>query len=828
MKVSVNVFLFLLSALVARAQLPICNGQYILLTTMAQPDCNGGQGQVTLSIQNYSGIFKAKWLADGAEVTSKSLYAGTYTYKVWIPGQSGCSNIGESPTYSVDVTQPAPVQPNASVKAYPTCAPSQSLTGPDGVLEVAPSGGTVSFEYKVDWDPITGSTAFQNGTSFTSGDYERLGTGPGTYFVAVHDDKGCLGQESISMPGIPAGMTMSDIVTNPSCAGQKGGINLIINNGANLPLRYSLLNPTDVTDTIATNSLGTFTNLAEGTYKASVTDQAGCTVQKNSNIYAPSPLGISLTSKENVGCFGEQDGSISVSITGGTPNFSVHAKDLLFNTIAIDNQSIRSRDLNAKFYSGDYFVYVVDGKGCISDSIYFTIDEPVTTNMSGPLVITNTKTDACYPGIGSGEIQATSTGGYPTIQFGLWTGDKTIWRDRWRDGRVYQFSSSNQSNATGLFENLSAGTYTIGVKDQFGCQRRKLVTIGTQPEITVSQQSLTNVECNSNSTGSITVSASGGLAPLIYELLPSGTQKTTPTFTGLSAGPYQVKVIDDYGCESSPLSFDITEPDVLVATITSTRNPSCNPGSGTFWYTITGGTLNYEVLLNGAVNRTITTLSPAGYSQNVDQGTYTFQVKDENGCESILDNFTISGPPSPGAPPNNTTGLSMSVSNFQHVSCPSGTNGSIQLAIQGGWPAIGGYTIEVETVTSYVDRLGSPRTNSTPYRTTNSSFVNNLPAGTYRIRVIDSYGCSRTVQQTIVQPDPIVPDLEGARGNCGVSGNSTQANGGVTLYGISGGTPPYTYFVNGILSTDDFFPNLNLSGVNMVIYDANNCVRYYP
>jgi hypothetical protein len=127
-----------------------------------------------------------------------------------------------------------------------------------------------------------------------------------------------------------------------------------------------------------------------------------------------------------------------------------------------------------------------------------------------------------------------------------------------------------------------------------------------------------------------------------------------------------------------------------------------------------------------------------------------------------------------------------------------------------------------------VDRLGSPRTISTPYRTTNSSFVNNLPAGTYRIRVIDSYVCSRTVQQTIVQPDPIVPELSGARGDCGGSGDSTQANGGVWLHGISGGTPPYTYSMNGIWSTDDFFPNLNLSGVNMVIYDANNCVRYYP
>jgi hypothetical protein len=824
-------------AFVARAQVPICNGAYNLVTTMTEPDCNGGQGQVTLSIQNYTGIFKAKWLADGDEVLSKSLYAGTYTYKVWIPGVPGCSNIGESPTYSVVVTQPTPVQPNASIKSYPSCAPSQSPTGPDGVLEVAPSGGTSTFLYKVDWDPVTGSTAFQNGTSFTSGDYERLGTGPGTYYVAVRDDNGCLGQESVNMPsGIPAAMTMGAFVTNPSCAGQKGEISLTIGNGANLPLRYSLLNPTDVTDTIATNLVGTFTNVDEGTYKASVTDQAGCTVQGNYGVNAPNPLQYSVVNATDVRCYGESDASVTISISGGTKRYSAYFNDLNHNQIK-SLSSMNSNGSNLRYFafqrsfpSGDYYSYLIDAGGCISDSSYFTISEPVSINTAAVLTVTDQKINACHPGTNSGEILAQGIGAYPAYEFAIWNGDRTTSPRLWElGGYSPSWSNSNGANTTGLFENLSPGTYTIGVKDQYGCQRRKLVSMGTQPEISVTQQALTNVDCNANSTGEITVSASGGLAPLTYELLPAGTQQTSPTFTGLSAGPYQLKVIDDYGCESSPLSFDITEPDVLVATITSTSNPACNPGAGRIWYTITGGTLNYQVLLNGAVSRTITTLN-SSYSQSVSQGTYTFQVKDENGCESLLDNFTISGPPSPGAPPNSTTGLSLSVGGFQHVSCPSGSNGFIQLGIQGGWPATGGYTIEVETVTSYVDRLGNTRTNYTPYRTTNNSLVDNLPAGTYRIRVKDSYGCSRTVQQTIVQPDPIVPNFNGITGNCGGSGSSTQANGGVTLNGISGGTPPYSYTLNGTFYTDipNFFPNLNLSGVNMVITDNNNCVRYYP
>jgi hypothetical protein len=835
LKVSVNVFLFLLSALVARAQVPICNGVYNLVTTMAEPDCNGGQGQINVQIQGYSGTNAGISWADGAAagVFTRQLPSGTFQFTVWIAFQAGCNSEANGYTTTVTVTEPSKVKPNAILKSYPSCDPSQSPSGPDGILEVSPSGGTATFLYKVDWDPIPSSP------SFKSGAYQRLGTGPGTYYVAVRDDKNCVDIDTVFMPtGIPQPLSLTRTINQPDCAGQSGDVSLAVSGPNSTSVQYSLLNPANVADTIRTNLTGVFTDLDEGNYLASVTNQAGCKVQDNTiQISAPNPLQYSVVDATDVRCYGESDASVTISISGGTKNYTAYFNDMSHNQISSLSQmnmsgvSLKYIDLQRSFPSGNYYSYLMDAGGCISDSSYFTISEPVAVNTVTALSASETKTNACLLGRNSGEILIQGSGGYPAYEYAIWNGNQTTSLRYWELGNsISSWGNGNGTNGTGIFENnLSPGTYTIGVKDQYGCQRRKLVNIGTQPAMTVSQQSLTNVDCNGNATGSITVSASGGLAPLMYELLPSVMQKTTPTFTELSAGPYQVKVIDDYGCESSPLSFDITEPDVLVATITSTRNPSCNPGSGTFWYTITGGTLNYEVLLNGAVTRTITTLNP-GYSQSVEQGTYTFQVKDENGCESILDNFTISGPPSPGAPPNNTTGLSMSVSNFQNVSCPSGTNGSIQLAIQGGWPATGGYTIEVETVMSYVDRLGSTRTNYTLFRTTNSSFVDNLPAGTYRIRLKDSYGCSRTVQQTIVQPDPITPNFNGITGNCGGSGNSTQANGGVTLNGISGGTPPYTYTMNGIFYTDipNFFPNLNLSGVNMVISDNNNCVRYYP
>lgn len=801
------------------------------MTTMSEPLCNGGQGVVSLSIQGYTGIFKGKWLADGDEVVSKSLQAGSYDYKVWIPGIPGCSNIGESPTYSITVTEPTKVTANATIKTLPTCGPNQAPAGPDGVLEVVPTGGISVFQYKVDWDPVTGSTSYQNRTSFTPGDYERLGTGPGTYYVSVMDDHGCIDVETVVLPsGTPPNMGLSASVTSPACANLLGGINLNVTNGSNLPLIYSLLNPNDVTDTIASNGSGSFTSLNMGLYKASVTNQAGCTVQWNYTISSPNPLGLSIASAEDVGCYGESDGSISVSISGGTPSFTVKVEDLSFNLMGSKNQNSRSTHFNAILSSGDYFVYVIDGGGCISDSAYFTINEPVTVNSALPLSVSSTIQKACFIGTASGKIVAAAVGGYPVIEYGLWNGDKTILKPNWRDGFNLQFSSSSQSNQTGNFDNLSPGTYTIGVKDVNGCQRRILVSVEKFLPITVTQQSVTHVDCNGNSTGDVIVSASSGIAPLSYQLLPLGTTQSSPTFNGLPAGPYQIVAIDDLGCSSNPYSFDIVQPDPLVASITNTSNPTCNPGNGTVWYSIYGGTPNYDIILNGALSRSVSSVASNAYSQSIGQGAYTFQVKDDNGCESILDNFSITGPPSPGAPPNTNASLSASISSVQHVSCPSGTNGLIQMNVQGGWPATGGYTFVVQTVTSSVDRLGITRTVYTLFRTTNSPTINNLPAGTYRITVNDSYGCTKYVQQTIIQPDPIEPNFNGISGNCGGSGNSSQANGGVTLNSIAGGTPEYSYTLNGTFYTDypNFFPNLNLSGINMVITDNNGCIRYYP
>ncbi|MEZ4893193.1 MAG: SprB repeat-containing protein [Saprospiraceae bacterium] len=62
-------------------------------------------------------------------------------------------------------------------------------------------------------------------------------------------------------------------------------------------------------------------NLSAGTYTVTVTDANGCTKSKTTSIAEPPVLSLSKT-KVNVSCYGGSDGSIDLSVSGGTSPYS--------------------------------------------------------------------------------------------------------------------------------------------------------------------------------------------------------------------------------------------------------------------------------------------------------------------------------------------------------------------------------------------------------------------------------------------------------------------------------------------------------------------------
>ena len=112
----------------------------------------------------------------------------------------------------------------------------------------------------------------------------------------------------------------------------------------------------------------------------------------------------------------------------------------------------------------------------------------------------------------------------------------------------YQYSLDGSSfQGSNTFNNLSAGSYTVYVKDDNGCTQTTTAVIN-QPDAVVPVPVVTNKDCNNN--GSIVVSASGGTSPYQFSV-NGGSPQSDGNFLNLNPGTYTITVIDDNGCENT-------------------------------------------------------------------------------------------------------------------------------------------------------------------------------------------------------------------------------------------------------------------------------------
>ena len=280
------------------------------------------------------------------------------------------------------------------------------------------------------------------------------------------------------------------------------------------------------------------------------------------------------------------------------------------------------------------------------------------------------------------------------------------------------------------------------ITDANGCMATVNATVSQPPAIVVSPASQTNVACNGGTTGSATVSASGGTGTLSYSWAPSGG--TAATATGLTAGTYTVTVTDANGCMATR-SFTITEPTAINTAVGSQTNVSCNGGSnGSASVVPSGGTpgYTYSWAPSGGTAATATGLTA---------GTYTVTVTDANGCMATR-SFTITEP----------TAINTAVGSQTNVSCNGGSNGSASVVPSGGTP---GYTY------SWSPSGGTAAT------------ATGLTAGTYTVTVTDANGCMATRSFTLTEPTAINTAV-GSQTNVSCNGGS---NGSASVV-PSGGT----------------------------------------
>ncbi len=261
----------------------------------------------------------------------------------------------------------------------------------------------------------------------------------------------------------------------------------------------------------------------------------------------------------------------------------------------------------------------------------------------------------------------------------------------------------------------------------------------------LSIQSITQPNCLGQTTGSATITATGGVAPYTYSWSPIGGN--TSTAINLTTGTYTCTVTDANGCTESIQVIIDTSPNVSIAS-QNQQNVICHGGNTGVINVNPAGATSYSYAWTPNVGTT-------GNLTNLVSGTYSCQITGNNGC-TFNQSFTITQPMELSATPNVVTG----------EYCFGDNQGSATINYTGGSP-------------SY-DFLWS-----TGFNGPNPA---SLSAGNHSVIVMDAVGCTDTLVITIPAGNSVSASLQ-----IDQAISCTNGNDGIYTVIPIGGDAPYTF-----------------------------------
>jgi hypothetical protein len=400
----------------------------------------------------------------------------------------------------------------------------------------------------------------------------------GKYKVVVTDKNLCVITDSvvIAQPLAPLSNTLSMVPVN-CFAGTDGSTDLAVVGGTS-PYTFLWSNGKTTED---------LSGLASGSYSVIVTDANACTLFDTILVTQPSaPLATSIL-KADVKCFGGNDGSADLSVSGGTLPY-----------VYLWSSGATSEDITLRT-AGKYLVTITDKNLCvIKDSV--VIAQPLAPLSSS----INALAVNCFGG-SDGSVTLNVLGG--TVP--------------------YTYTWSNGASTKDI-SGLILGKYTVVVTDNNNCILKDSIVVSQPTAPLASTKIVADAKCNGSLDGSINLSVSGGTTPYLFSW---SNAQTTEDITGLGAGKYVVTITDKNLCQLKD-SAVINHPTPLVISIDGTT-ANLGVNNGKVWVIPSGATPPYSFAWNNAApnNDTI---------YNVAMGTYIVTVTDANGCQ-LSDTFEI-------------------------------------------------------------------------------------------------------------------------------------------------------------------------------------------
>ena len=698
--------------------------------------CNGGSnGTITIS-SVVGGTGSYTYSKNGSTYQSSNVFTGltAQTYELYVKDSYG--EVGQ--LTSLAITQPAIVSFTATGTA-PTC--NSSSNGSITLSSV--SGGVSPYTYSID------GSNYQAGLTFT-------GLTNGTYTTYVKDVNGCVRTNTTGLNRTQVSATVTN--TNVTCNGSANGSISISNISGGQGEPYSV--KLNVGGTYAATS--SYSSLAPGSYTIYVKDTAGCERTYPVTITEPSVLIPQGGNNVPPTCYNSSDGQVAFSGGGGTSPY----------TYSLDGINYQSSGTFSDLPIGSYTGYVKDANNCVA-----TITRNI--NRSAPNASFSVTNVSCN-GSGNGSIAVSNGSG----------GAGGTYQAKFGSGGTY-------ANLPVTYSSLSAGTYTIFIKDGEGCVQTYNQTI-TQPSAVSISVSGTNPTCWNGSNGSVSASGSGGVGGFTYSRDGSNYQ-ASGTFSSLGTGFYTLYAKDSNGCVA--IDYVLLSKSAPNATI-SVTNPACNAGTGTIVVSSgSGGSGSGYQAKNGS-GGTYANL-PVTYS-SLGGGVYTIFIKDGAGCEqSYSATVTI-----PSAVSGSFIGVSF-------PTCYYSSNGSLTVQGGGGTPNASGYKYSISS-------NGGSYSAYTIFKSSHT--FSSLVSGSHSIIVLDNESCYTIITYNLTVSAPELGTVTTTNVTC--NGGS---NGEISVVSLIGGSSPRQVSIDGetFHYPPKAFSSLYAGDYTLYVRDGNGCETTY-
>lgn len=562
---------------------------------VTNPDCPGADnGFISVIASRVNGPSAYQYVLSNVTTGISSVAQTTNSFSNLVQGDYTVTIIDgygcDATTATLSVVDPVTLEIDAAITQEPNCTPNS------GEITVSATGGSGSYEFS-----IIVPTAYVTGWSSQTV-YPSLASA--TYEFSVRDatTPTCISPLTVIrtinvVEDLVVAVDESNTIIN--CNGESDAVLVATSIGGLGGYQYQLELNGSLIGT--PQNSGVFENLGPGSYRIRATGSGNCEDNNDTAIVITEPplLIANLDVVEDVQCFGELNGSITINASGGVTPYQY--------IISSAPQKAQNTNVFEGLDGGTYSVIIQDASGC-----EFSIDNIVVNAPTAVLAIDVVRVDdeECSTD-NNGLIELAISGGTAPYEYNL-----TALID----------PSIAISGSSLLLDNLDGGFYNIYIKDANGCFDVVVQEVKVGVDLTASYETL--YECKDGvpfQTTTVSLENEELNSEVLYALDSEDpmTAQTSPEFENITSGTHYISIIHQGGCIERLDAIEIEAPTPLTLT-------SLEGAFNEILVEANGGDGNYTYYFEDNPS------SSGSYFINQD-GNYLVRVVDGKGCETSIE-----------------------------------------------------------------------------------------------------------------------------------------------------------------------------------------------